>query len=145
MTKRPKYQLWELTPVVYTLEDAGMTINSANNLIARSIPPKKREERKQAGIALERLSKEGIEPWLQKQRIKQYKAAGFPIYELVIGRSTVWRMFLVKHDGNTYVVIIDVFESHKSGNNNLTTERARRSKGKFEEAMQLANEMFRGA
>lgn len=144
MAESKKWQLWELSPVVYTLEDAESEVDHKNNLIARSIPAKKREERKLAKQALERLSMQGVESWLQKQRIKQYRAAGYPLYELVIGRSTVWRMFLVKQDGNVYVIIIDVFESHK-GNNGPTTDRAKRSKGKFDEAVRLAEQKFGGA
>ncbi len=144
MADTNNWKLWELSPVVYTLEDANSDVDHTNNLITRCIPQKKREERKQASKALKRLSTQGVENTLRMKRIKLYQTAGYPLYELVIGRSTVWRMFLVKHEGNVYVVIIDVFESHK-GDDRLVKDRARRCKERYEIAYRLAVEKFGGA
>lgn len=137
------YQLWKVNSVVYTIEDAGVVIDGTNNLIARCIPRKKRELRKEASVALKKLESKGIEGAIRTELLKPYRAAGYPLFELRI-YTTSWRMFSFKHEGNEYIVIFDVFESHKDKNNNRTTERARdkRSREKFELAIELCKRTF---
>lgn len=139
-----QWVLWELTDVVFTLERSDQATDDGCNLITRAIPAKQREARKLVTIALQRVTSNGVVDSLKKGRIKPFKSADYPLYELVISRRLLWRMFVVKHGGNAYLVIIDVFESHK-GDGRRVNQLARRCKDGYDVAVLLAKEKFGGS
>jgi len=138
------WKLWRVNSVVYTIEDAHAVIDGKNNLISRSIPAKMRELRKMTGIVLERIETRGIDGAARSEIIKPVVSAKYPLYEVVIGKRTVWRMLSYKDGANSFIVILDVFESHQD-KNKLLFRRSERDKPKYEIAVALAKKQFGGS
>lgn len=147
MTSFENWDFFQFSDSIYLVDSASpgkQHQTPSDNLIHRCIPKKHRTVREQAFIGLNHVEEKSITYSVRNHRIKRFEGTRFDLYEFHVG-NTVWRMFMYKDPQNRFIVVLDIFESHKGKVNKIAKEKANSPglKTKFEAAQCFSEEMER--